>query len=322
MMAILLTAVFGVSAQNSQVATLSHEGQITSFYSASAFKDAYAAAQDGDVITLSDGLFESVENGIDKILTVRGAGMMPDSNPTIITGNMSIGYGPKENIAGGFTAEGIMFNGDITIGSSFYTVSADDVRFVKCWFSHLNLEVAQNFTSLHCIYIYLKTNGLSNSYFSNSYLGIDNGIEHANFNNCVVMKFGVDKINSSSLKNCIVVDSDSGSRSSINSNTLVSNCYYIGSSQTPFKNSFSTTNVVKNDIKTEDILTEDGHTDWKLKPEIAETWLGDDGTQVGMHGGAIPFDPTPTNPQITKFNVANKTTADGKLSVEIEVKAD
>jgi hypothetical protein len=40
-----------------------------------------------------------------------------------------------------------------------------------------------------------------------------------------------------------------------------------------------------------------------------------------MHGGVLPYDATPSYPQITRMNVANKTTADGKLSVEIEVSA-
>ncbi len=61
---------------------------------------------------------------------------------------------------------------------------------------------------------------------------------------------------------------------------------------------------------------------YELKDEYAGSWLGDDGTQAGAHGGFLPFDPTPTNPQITKFNVSSKTTADGMLSVDIEVKAN
>ena len=40
-----------------------------------------------------------------------------------------------------------------------------------------------------------------------------------------------------------------------------------------------------------------------------------------MYGGVLPYNSTPSYPQITKMNVANKTTADGKLSVEIEVSA-
>ena len=55
--------------------------------------------------------------------------------------------------------------------------------------------------------------------------------------------------------------------------------------------------------------------------EAAQTaYLGLDGTQVGIYGGSMPFDPIPTNPQITKCKVAQKSTTDGKLSVDIEVK--
>ena len=58
-----------------------------------------------------------------------------------------------------------------------------------------------------------------------------------------------------------------------------------------------------------------------LTDDAKATYLGSDGTPVGMYGGPLPFSLTPTYPQITKMNVASKTTADGKLSVDIEVSA-
>ena len=61
--------------------------------------------------------------------------------------------------------------------------------------------------------------------------------------------------------------------------------------------------------------------DYKLTDEAKAIMKGTDGTEVGIYGGSLPYDPTPTNPQISKFNVAAKTTADGKLSVDIEVKS-
>ena len=50
-------------------------------------------------------------------------------------------------------------------------------------------------------------------------------------------------------------------------------------------------------------------------------YLGTDSKQVGIYGGNLPYEEDPTTPQITKCNVAAKSTADGKLSVDIEVKA-
>ena len=60
---------------------------------------------------------------------------------------------------------------------------------------------------------------------------------------------------------------------------------------------------------------------FELTDEAKAQYLGSDGTEVGMYGGNLPFDPATTNPRITKYNVASKSTADGKLSVDIEVSA-
>ena len=60
---------------------------------------------------------------------------------------------------------------------------------------------------------------------------------------------------------------------------------------------------------------------FQLTDAAKTQYLGADGTEVGIYGGNLPFDPTPSNPQITKCNVATKSTADGKLSVDIEVNA-
>ena len=60
---------------------------------------------------------------------------------------------------------------------------------------------------------------------------------------------------------------------------------------------------------------------FELTDAAKAQYKGSDGTEVGIYGGSLPFDPTPTNPQITKCNVASKSTADGKLSVDIEVSA-
>ena len=60
---------------------------------------------------------------------------------------------------------------------------------------------------------------------------------------------------------------------------------------------------------------------FELTDAAKAKYLGSDGTQVGIYGGMLPYNTTPSNPQITKCKVASKSTADGKLSVDIEVKA-
>lgn len=56
-----------------------------------------------------------------------------------------------------------------------------------------------------------------------------------------------------------------------------------------------------------------------LKEEIATSFLGDDGTEVGIHGGAIPYDPRPSYQIVRHYNVPNKSDNEGHLNVEIEI---
>ena len=56
---------------------------------------------------------------------------------------------------------------------------------------------------------------------------------------------------------------------------------------------------------------------FELTDAAKTTYLGDDGTQVGIYGGLRPFTTTLSYPQATQINVAKKA-VDGKLNVDIE----
>lgn len=58
---------------------------------------------------------------------------------------------------------------------------------------------------------------------------------------------------------------------------------------------------------------------YRLKSSVSDSIQGIDGSEVGIFGGFMPFDIRPDYSIIKRFNVANRTTADGKLSVDIEV---
>lgn len=57
---------------------------------------------------------------------------------------------------------------------------------------------------------------------------------------------------------------------------------------------------------------------YELTDEAKATYLGSDGTQVGLYGG-MGFDLIPSTLQITKCEVSPRSTKDGKISVSIEV---
>ena len=59
----------------------------------------------------------------------------------------------------------------------------------------------------------------------------------------------------------------------------------------------------------------------ELLDEVKSNYIGTDSTEIGIYGGLYPYSPITTGPQITKCNVAPRASADGKLSIEIEVKA-
>lgn len=51
-------------------------------------------------------------------------------------------------------------------------------------------------------------------------------------------------------------------------------------------------------------------------------YLGNDGTEVGIYGGLVPFSEYPSFPRIISMSVGKKATSDGKLNVDIEVSSD
>ncbi len=67
------------------------------------------------------------------------------------------------------------------------------------------------------------------------------------------------------------------------------------------------------------IFKDDAYT---LKDSVATHILGLDGTQVGVYGGMAPLGLTPPYCIIKKCDVATRTNAEGKLSVDIEVETE
>ena len=139
------TACFG---QSSLLATLSHEGTISTFYGAGALRAAHAAAADGDIITLSSGSFVSTD--ITKGITLRGAGMEVNSEvhgePTIISGDFSINI-PEETTER-LTIEGIYHNA--TIGVSKRLENATFLKNRFRIFASNQAETIKNATFIHC----------------------------------------------------------------------------------------------------------------------------------------------------------------------------
>lgn len=333
-------------AQSSVLATLSHEGEISTFYGAGALKRAHAAAKHGDVITLSSGSFQAVD--ITKAVTIRGAGMQVDTiakiYPSVIVGNYVINV--ADTLEQHLTMEGVYCDDNtVTVYNNLKNATFIKSRFYifKSVYGETNgYGFMSNLAFIHCKIA---------KHFNNR-----NGGNTVSFVNSVIMNPSVGKNdftnNSFEFTNCVIrwdgsIYGDYPSNSShyaIYRNCILSSTTYSAS----YYHSLSDTNLIYNcleickynmfaDFGSQGVLfyhasnISDVFKNWggtyydtqsfKLTDEAKTKYLGDDGKELGIYGGNLPFTPNPTNPKITKFNVASKSTADGKLSVDIEVKA-
>ena len=332
-------------AQGSLLATLSHDGQISAYYGASALKAALEAATDGDVITLSSGQFNAVN--ITKAITLRGAGMSVSTdsiNPhesTIIQGDYTINL--ADSLAGRIVMEGLYMNGKVT-----YSGVLKNAQFLKCRFSGLadGSGKITNTAFIHCRFAsYCSIAANSNAYFINcvvNRLRQNASTSNVEMDNCFVhfeCLYSDDGDRPQAcvntyFKNCVLAyyAYTNGSYNSLPTSCTAYNCVGIGReddifSNIAYKNNTNTwvggsvASIFKTytDYQSKAIIS-DSET-FELTDEAKTKYLGTDGTQIGLYGGNLIYNENPTTPQITKCNVAAKSTADGKLSVDIEVKA-
>lgn len=324
LLSILAIMLFGTKAmaQSSLLATLNHEGTISTFYGATALQKAHAAAENGDVITLSSGTFLSVD--ITKAVTLRGAGMVLDAatqtEPTVLANDFKITI--ADDVTGRLTIEGVYSNQRVSIEK------LKNAMFLKDRINVINIPstgYGKDLTFIHCRITeqYSGNNNSNNSAtFQNCIVSYITGYNYI-FHNSIIRGYEGGSIIlcfNSEYKNCIITG---GLNSDASSTSTYYNNLFIGAEARRLKDIPNSTNVIVNreDDKIKNLLAYSDDNDYKLTDEAKTIMKGSDGTEVGLYGGSLPYDPTPTNPQISKFNVAAKTTADGKLSVDIEVKS-
>ena len=293
-----------------QLATLKHNDSIRVYYGADAFKQAYNAAVNGDVITLSDGIFNTTN--VRKGITLRGNGACGDTSRNAIgTYFLDEFYVKGLGDSLQFSAEGIYFQ-YFNAGTSGSDASYN-IKFTKC---HITSCYGYGIQAVNCV---MDGCGGS-SYHTNIYANcVLNGFpSNSTCNNCIMK--GINNSSHHAYNNCIVINPNTyGTRTFAGA---VLDCICIGSfSNTSPASSRNVTmsisdvfenwngNTISTDLET-----------YVLKSSVSDTIVGFDGSEVGIFGGLMPFEKwTPTYSVIKRCNVSNRTTADGKLSVDIEV---
>ncbi len=330
---VLLLSVAGMknALAQTQVATLQHGDDISVFYGVTAFTQAHSAAADGDIVTLSSGSFTTPT--ITKAITLRGAGCVADTvagtNPTIFAQQVVINV---SNDSIPFQVEGILFTNEmqfrtmynpkftrcsfnkIYYSSSSYTMR--NAQFVNCMIKEFDFFCATSTTLINSV-VWNPTDITAsfNVLLYNSIMRLvtnSNNLQGLSAFNSIFIRSNNSNANGSggspyfpgstcSFFNCIGIKT--GQYAPFGS-AYTSGCTTYSSYQEVFESFTGTFSLEEPFI---------------LKDEIATSFHGSDGTQVGIHGGFMPYSNRPSYMVLKRCNVANRSTIDGKLSVDIEV---
>lgn len=301
----LVCAVVGYAQQSTLVATLTHGETITSYYGTFAFQKAVEAAVDGDVVTLSGGAFNDTD--IRKAITIRGAGMDGD-NPTIISGMFEVRISESEHF---LTFEGVKFDSSILMSQCSSTIN-----FNKCDIKNLRNSCELISTITNCLVRGGNVGKEDKVTMINCLIDFESGRLETGISiiNSVMHLNNSAHITPGSFVNCIFVN-DTDSEFSTEEICTFKNCVCIGNGDL-----FTNPDFCTNCYSGQNINIFEG-SDWKkpLTEAAKETLKGDDGSDVGIYGGFLPWSTIPSYPQISKLNISKRTTEDGQLSVEVKV---
>ena len=293
-----------------QVATLQHGDSVRVFYYADAFVNAYNAAVPGDVISLSAGSFTTCTINKDN-LTIRGAGM----DQTFFASSFELGA--TNSTMNSITMEGIycgstvsqrcnlevhftnMYSGSYSV---YYTYSTLTGQFVNCLFNGYHGNTNSTPTLINCL--------VNDPYNSAS-----------NYINCVVRDNNYFQLTHSLFINSVLVQHSSNYYLPLTA--LAQNCIGVRETATSgniFGGCFNqNSTMVGTDVFSNFSLGYMNPDRYVLTDSAQAAYHGTDGTQVGLFGGFVPYTASLSYPVISHMNVAPRTTADGRLSVDIEV---
>lgn len=289
------------------------------FYGASALKNALAAAPNsGGVITLTSGQFNATD--ITKDVKIFGSGFEADDDNDVAVTNIngSFNVNLPADIAGphGISIEGVYVNGDIIVKSA-----VDGFSLTKCSVSQLTFNAAATRCVVTQSYIRYAINGGHDLYVQNSYvvghtISILNDESHILLNHCIITDgYYFDHNNNRfNCTNCIVYSSYRNGVQTYNYCLLpnVNNLNgFVGSNNNWF--SVGVANVFED---AENFNYSETRTFVLKNPE---TYIGSDGTQVGVHGGDFPWNKIPSTPIVKNLNTTVAGT-DLNVTYEAEVR--
>ena len=319
---------------NAQKVALLHNGVTTIFSTVNPFTDAYTAAVSGDTIYLPGGSF-TPPNEFYKALTIFGAGHYVDS--TMVTGKTYIngGFVLRED-ADKFYMEGLEINGSVNFAGN---ESINQVIIRRCRIT-ASISISGNLTKPSTNFSLIGSVVLGNIDLPNAQIVL--------ISNCIIQG-QVSNSNSNLFNNNLWLTdyvyygsepAISGSNNQLNNNIFVKissanlavgngNIFYrnLCVSASPGYGTLPTVNNTYTGVAQANIfINQSGYVfdyshNYHLKTPA--TYLGTDGKEVGIYGGAFPYKEgaVPANPHFITKNIAAKTNINGQLQIQIQVAA-
>ncbi|MDX1350352.1 MAG: hypothetical protein R3279_08895 [Putridiphycobacter sp.] len=330
----LLTIVFlivGFASYGQQKTALHHNGSATLYSGLYQFTDAYNNAVAGDTIYLPGGTFSNFPT-LNKHLVIYGIGVHPDSaaatGETIISGNLSI-----QGTADSLELHGLHVNGNIRIT---YNQKSDNVLINRCMMTefettgnfstpssnllikesiilgNVNFENVTSSTISNSLIEGRVFNGSSNAFVNNIFFYENTSTIYHTINNC----------DNSLFSSNVFLRSNASIHSSTDFSTFTNNVF----ANTIPAGSNTWTGNYMNTTLTSFFVNQTGYTpnfyhDYHLTAPT--TYLGLDGTEVGIFGGLYPLKlgNIPENPHVSSKTIAPQTSVNGDLNIQIQVNA-
>jgi hypothetical protein len=325
--------VFTLKAQ--QVVALQQSGDAQFYSGTDAFRLAYNAATSGDTIYLSGGSF-LVPDTIARTVTVFGAGHYPDftgpTGQTLLSGDVILAEGANNSYFEGlYLTKRLVFTKDHQIddvvvrrcridGEILYSQSTGGTNYSN---NTLFTECVLTRTSSHSFHN-SRNLTLTNSIVFASYIA---GLSYGTIANSLffyrsssgVLYYGDYTV----VKNCVIANGKIYSYSGYCS--FLNNVFFNVDAAPGFDTNTGSNNyygVARENFYMEQEGDKFDYThDYNL--QSPESFLGTDGTQVGIYGGMHPWKEgsVPMIPHITRKNISHSVDADGNLKIEIDVAA-
>lgn len=299
-------------------------GEVKIYNGSSALQNAYNDAEEtGSVITLSSGTFNSPGN-IQKSVNIYGNGFEVNeqngiTTPTTISSGLNFSTGSDEKSLENFRIEGIYINGEVKVQQT------KELVISKCRLT--DFTISGNNVEALTIQQSLLTRSIQGSYYEikgltvkNSYIGYKLSASHENnrifFDHCLLPTGAEGGHSKAVYTNCIFhglyhasIATNSTVKHCILRDISVDGCIVEGNWTTDGTDIFEDGGYLENYYG----CYYDASRTYKLKNP--ETYVGTDGTEVGIQGG-MGFNKVPSTPVVKSLS---PTVEGNTLKIDYEV---